>query len=79
MTRGEAADPSSQAVGNSFFRRLLQLLEARGMSRPVAETPREFARRAAEFLAGPGAGRETVADVPPLGGRRLLPDPVRQP
>ena len=66
MTRGEAADTSSQAVGNSFFRRLLQLLEASGISRPVAETPREFARRAAEFLAGPGAGHEAVADVPPL-------------
>ena len=65
-TRGDRSDPSAQAVGDSFYRRLLQLLEAHGITRPIAETPREFARRAAQFLAGRGSGHEVVADVPPL-------------
>jgi len=66
ISRGRQADPSAQAVGDSFYRRLLQLLETSGITRPVAETPREFARRAAQFLAGHGSGNEVVADVPPL-------------
>ena len=66
MARGDRSDPSSQAVGNSFFRRLLQLLESSGVTRPAAETPREFARRAAVFLSGQNLGHEIVADVPPL-------------
>ena len=66
VTRGGTTDLSSQAVGDSFYRRLLHLLEGTGMTRPIAETPREFARRAAQLLAGEGSGNEVVADVPPL-------------
>jgi len=66
LGRGRKADLSAQSVGDSFYRRLLQLLETSGISRPAAETPREFARRAAQFLAGHGSGNEVVADVPPL-------------
>jgi protein-glutamine gamma-glutamyltransferase len=53
-------------AGIQFYRRLLQLLSEYGLERPPAETPREFARRAAIFLAGHGSGTEAVADVPPL-------------
>ena len=49
-----------------FYRRLLNLLSGYGLERPPAETPREFARRAAVFLSGHGSGTESVADVPPL-------------
>lgn len=66
LTWGSRADASSQTIGNQFFRRLLQLLETRGITRPGAETPREFARRAARFLAESGGGADGVADVPPL-------------
>ena len=66
LTRGDRADDSSQTVGNLFFGRLLQLLEAQGLTRPRTETPREFSRRAAQWLVGQGAGTEVVADVPPL-------------
>ena len=65
-TRGPAADSSPQGVGNQFYRRLLAVLEGVGISRPGAETPREFARRAAQHLAGRGGGADAVADVPPL-------------
>jgi transglutaminase-like putative cysteine protease len=54
------------AAGVLFYRRLVSLLEEFGLERPDAETPREFARRAAGFLAGHGSGNESVADVPPL-------------
>ena len=66
LARGDRPDASMLNAGDSFFRRLQQLLGARGVTRPRAETPREFARRAAEFLIGLGAGAEAVADVPPL-------------
>ncbi len=66
LGRWHAADPSPQAMGDSIFRRLLQLLEGFGITRPAAETPREFARRAAQHLASRGQGSEAVADVPPL-------------
>ncbi len=53
-------------AGIQFYRRLLRLLAEYGLDRPPAETPREFARRAAVFLAGHGSGTEAVADVPAL-------------
>ena len=53
-------------AGVMFYRRLVSLLGEFGLDRPPAETPREFARRAAGFLAGHGSGNESVADVPPL-------------
>ncbi len=65
-TRGKNLDTSPQAVGNLFYRRLLATLESVGVTRLVTETPREFARRAAQFLAGRGSDSATVADVPPL-------------
>ena len=49
-----------------FYRRLLRLLAEYGLDRPPAETPLEFARRAAVFLSGHGSGTEAVADVPAL-------------
>jgi transglutaminase-like putative cysteine protease len=63
---GSRKDHSGLAAGVFFYRRLVSLLEAYGLERPPAETPREFARRAAGFLAGHGSGNESVADVPPL-------------
>ena len=65
-TRGIQPDNSAQGVGDQFYRRLQSLLERIDIRRPIAETPREFARRAARHLAGRGAGIEAVADVPPL-------------
>ncbi len=64
--RNPHADRSAMAVGVLFYRRLVGLLEGCGLERPDWETPREFARRAALFLAGNGSGYESVADVPPL-------------
>ena len=63
---GSRVDNSPAMVGIQFYRRLLQLLGEYGLERPPAETPREFARRAAIYLAGHGSGTEAVADVPPL-------------
>ena len=60
------ADESALAAGVVFYRRLAALLAEFGLERPPAETPREFARRAAGFLAGHGSGNESIADVPPL-------------
>ncbi len=64
--RGPRAAYASGAAAIQFYRRLLALLAEYGLERPPAETPREFARRAAVFLAGHGSGAEAVADVPPL-------------
>lgn len=61
-----SADESAFAAGVIFYRRLAALLAEFGLERPPAETPREFARRAAGFLAGHGSGNESLADVPPL-------------
>ncbi|HEY2155097.1 MAG TPA: DUF3488 and transglutaminase-like domain-containing protein [Isosphaeraceae bacterium] len=63
---GARADESALAAGVLFYRRMVSLLEGFGLERPAPETPREFARRAAGFLAGRGSGNESVADVPPL-------------
>ncbi len=64
--RGHRHDVDGLQQGVAFQRRLVQLLSEYGLERPAAETPREFARRAATFLAGKGSGTEIVADVPPL-------------
>ena len=64
--RGQQAEHTSTAAAIQFYRRLLALLAEYGLERPPAETPREFARRAAVFLARHGSGSEAVADVPPL-------------
>ncbi len=79
LTRGGRAGQSSQAVGNLFFRRLLQLLEPAGVTRPVAETPREFARRAADVPGRPRRGGRGRRRRPAAHRRCVLPDPVRQP
>ncbi len=64
--KGAKAEVSPGTAAILFYRRLLALLAEYGLERPPAETPREFARRAAIFLAGHGSGTEAVADVPPL-------------
>jgi protein-glutamine gamma-glutamyltransferase len=63
---GSKDEDSPGMVGVQFYRRLVNLLAEYGLERPPAETPREFARRAAIFLSGHGSGTEAVADVPPL-------------
>lgn len=60
------AEDSALTAGVLFYRRLAALLAEFGLERPPSETPREYARRAAGFLAGHGSGNESVADVPPL-------------
>jgi transglutaminase-like putative cysteine protease len=85
---GVRVDESSLPAGVLFYRRLAALLQEFGLDRPPAETPREFARRAAGFLAGHGSGNESVADVPPLvvdayyrirfGHLDLDPEAIRQ-
>ena len=62
---GKAQDSPGMA-GIHFYRRLLRLLGEYGLDRPAAETPMEFARRAAVHLSGLGSGTEAVADVPAL-------------
>jgi transglutaminase-like putative cysteine protease len=62
--RGEAPDEAAGAAGVAFYRRLIQLLAEFSLERTAAETPREFARRAAHVLAGPGSEGEPVAEVP---------------
>lgn len=66
LWEGAAEDESTLPAGVLFYRRLGALLAQFGLDRPPAETPREFARRAAGFLAGHGTGTDSVADVPPL-------------
>lgn len=61
--KGRANDSPGMA-GILFYRRLLRLLGEYGLERPPAETPQEFATRAAVFLSGHGSGTEAVADVP---------------
>jgi hypothetical protein len=63
---GTSAENSPGMAGINFYRRLVRLLSEYGLVRPPAETPQEFAKRAAIFLAGHGSGTEAVADVPPL-------------
>jgi transglutaminase-like putative cysteine protease len=58
----------AEATGHSpevaFFHRLLRLLSLSGLERNPAETPREFARRAAGFLgSGNGSGND-LAVIP---------------
>ncbi|HWE37999.1 MAG TPA: DUF3488 and transglutaminase-like domain-containing protein [Isosphaeraceae bacterium] len=54
------------AAGVAFYRRAAQILADYGLDRAPAETPREFARRAAAQLADDGPTAQAVADVPPL-------------
>ncbi len=63
---GSVASGPDGSAGVAFYGRLLRLLGEFGLERPPAETPREFARRAAVFLSGHGSGTDVVADVPPL-------------
>ena len=64
--QGVKLEDSPGMAGIQFYRRLLRLLGEYGLERPPAETPQEFARRAAIFLSGQGSGTEAVADVPAL-------------
>jgi hypothetical protein len=54
-------DTADLGTGVAIYRRLVQLLAEAGLSRPSAETPREFARRAAETLGSQG---NELAGVP---------------
>jgi protein-glutamine gamma-glutamyltransferase len=63
---GPKGEDLTGMAGIHFYRRLLRLLAEYGLDRPPAETPLEFARRAAVFLSGHGSGTEAVADVPAL-------------
>jgi len=62
--RGTRRDDSPAAVGVAIYRRLAEILAGFGLDRPPAETPSEFARRAASFLAARGSDTVAVADVP---------------
>jgi transglutaminase-like putative cysteine protease len=64
--RGPQRDAALLPAGVLFYRRLAALLAEYGLERPPAETPCEFARRANLYLAGRGAGTQSVADVPGL-------------
>jgi len=64
--QGPKGEDSSGLAAIQFYRRLVRLLAEYGLDRPPAETPLEFARRAAVFLSGHGSGTETVADVPAI-------------
>ena len=64
VSPGASADGSDEAVGTASFARAMRLLAELGLERPAAETPREFARRAAAVLAARGPRDRAVADVP---------------
>ncbi|MBX6314579.1 MAG: transglutaminase domain-containing protein, partial [Isosphaeraceae bacterium] len=80
-------DSLGLAAGVAFYHRLLEVLASCGLSRPAAETPREFAHRAALFLAGREMDGEAIAEVPTqvveafyhvrFGGQRLDPEALR--
>lgn len=61
---GPGKDSDGMAAGVAFYRRAARMLAEYGLERPPAETPREFAGRAAAFLAGRSGGAERFADVP---------------
>jgi transglutaminase-like putative cysteine protease len=63
IRRSESSDADLHS-GVATYRRLLALLAQHGLERPPAETPREFARRAGDVLAGRSRDVEAVADVP---------------
>ena len=67
MLRGDpdrAGAEATQAAGVAFFARAVRLLAEYGLERPPAETPREFARRAAVALSALGPRAGAVTDVP---------------
>jgi hypothetical protein len=63
---GRRLDDSDADLGSSvvLYRRLMLLLASAGLRRPPAETPREFARRAAEALLATGLESTTASEVP---------------
>ncbi len=64
--RGRGDDHDGGAAGLAAYRRLADLLAGSGLKRPSAETPREFAGRAARFLGDRGDDLAALVDLPPL-------------
>ena len=62
--RTRSALGADLAVGMDFYRRLSTLLAGGGLVRPPAETPREFARRAAAYLDARSPEAGEMAGVP---------------
>jgi transglutaminase-like putative cysteine protease len=62
--RPDDADGPGRHPEVTFFLRLVRLLSRSGLERAPAETQREFARRAASFLAARPPASDTVASVP---------------
>lgn len=60
--RSDVVGPD-QGTRVAFYRRFAEILAGGGLQRPSAETPREFARRAALLLSDRGQDAEDVADV----------------
>ena len=55
-----------RAAGVAFYRRLIQSLTRLGLDRALAETPRQFARRASAALAArPVAADPALDELPP--------------
>jgi transglutaminase-like putative cysteine protease len=63
---GADRDRSALGTGVAIYNRLARLLRTIGLERAHAETPREFARRAALLLAAKDAASAPISDVPPL-------------
>jgi transglutaminase-like putative cysteine protease len=74
-------------TGVAFYRRLAEVLASGGLRRPSAETPREFAQRAALLLSSRDQDAGDVADVPAqvvdafyrvrFGQQELTPEALR--
>lgn len=62
--RGSAVDAASRNAGVLFYRRLAQLLALHHLERGQAETQREFAARAALFLAALGPATASLVEAP---------------
>ncbi len=62
--RGPGSDSASWSAGVLFYRRLAQMLAAYRLERGQAETQREFAARAAQFLSARGPATAPLADTP---------------
>jgi transglutaminase-like putative cysteine protease len=62
---GARQEDATRMAGVAFYRRLLQSLTRLGLDRAAAETPRQFARRASEFLAAEGTASDpALGDIP---------------